>query len=107
LGELIKIGYSLADKRFFVDRTKSGDMSFSEKFTGIDYAPYIIGKEVQLHLYIDAASIELFVDGGKLVMTNCFFSTENFTKLSLFAEKGEIKLKSGSIVNLNGIWKKK
>ncbi|HZL10742.1 MAG TPA: glycoside hydrolase family 32 protein [Prolixibacteraceae bacterium] len=106
LGETVKIAYSLADKQFFVDRTKSGDLSFSEKFTGIDTAPYSIGKKVQLHLYFDAASVELFVDGGKLVMTDCFFPTENFTKLSLFADKGEVKLKSGSIVNLNGIWKK-
>ncbi|MDP3433505.1 MAG: glycoside hydrolase family 32 protein, partial [Bacteroidota bacterium] len=52
LGELVKIGYSEENKQFFVDRTKSGDMGFSEKFTGIDYAPYTIGEEVQLHLYL-------------------------------------------------------
>lgn len=106
MGELVKIGYSEENKQFFVDRIKSGDMSFSDKFTGIDYAPYNIGKEVQLHLYFDAASVELFVDGGKLVMTDIYFPTENFTKLSLFSENGEVKLKSGSIVNLNGIWGK-
>ncbi|MFY9153215.1 MAG: glycoside hydrolase family 32 protein [Prolixibacteraceae bacterium] len=106
LGEWVKIGYSTKSKQFFVDRTKSGDMSFSDRFTGIDYAPYSIGKQVQLHLYIDAASVELFVDGGKLVMTDCFFTTENFTKLSLFAENSEVKLTSGSIANLAGIWGK-
>lgn len=106
LGESVKIGYSANSKQFFVDRIKSGDMSFSEKFTGIDYAPYNPDKQVQLHLYIDAASVELFVDGGKLVMTDCFFTTENFTKLSLFAENGEVKLSNGSITNLSGIWGK-
>lgn len=106
LGEWIKIGYSAKSKQFFVDRTKSGNMSFSDRFTGIDYAPYEIGKQLQLHLYLDAASVELFVDGGKLVMTDCFFPTENFSKLSLFAEKGEFKLAGGSITNLSGIWGK-
>jgi len=104
LGESVKIGYSGSSKRFFIDRTKSGDMSFFCKFSGIDYAPYIAGRQIKLHLFIDAASVELFVDDGDLVMTNCFFPTKAFTKLTLFADKGEVKLKSGSITKLKSIW---
>ncbi|MDP2060102.1 MAG: GH32 C-terminal domain-containing protein, partial [Flavobacteriaceae bacterium] len=107
LQEKLVIGYSVSQKQFFVDRKAAGPSEFSKEFAGISKAPYTVGGHLQLRIFVDVASTELFVDGGKLVMTDIVFPTENFTKLSLFAEKGEIKLKSGSITNLNGIWKKK
>ncbi|MDP2339209.1 MAG: glycoside hydrolase family 32 protein [Bacteroidota bacterium] len=104
LGEWVKIGYSGKSKQFFIDRTKSGNMSFSDRFTGIDYAPYRIGNQVQLHLYIDAASVELFVDEGKLVMTDLFFSSENFNALKIFSSGGSVLLQKVEIVRLKRIW---
>lgn len=104
LGETMKIGYSDKNKQFFADRTKSGNMSFSENFSGIDIAPYRIGKEIQLHLFIDAASVELFVDEGKLVMTELVFPTEKFTRLKVFSSGGDVHLKNAEFQNINGIW---
>ena len=103
-GEAVKIGYSNKSKQFFVDRTKSGNMNFSDRFSGIDYAPYSIGKQVQLHLFIDAASIEIFVDEGKLVMTDLFFSSENFNALKIFSSGGDVLLQKVEIVGLKRIW---
>jgi fructan beta-fructosidase len=104
VGETVKIGYSSKSQQFFIDRTKSGDMSFSDRFSGIATAPYSAGKQIQLHLFIDAASVEIFVDEGKLVMTELFFLSEEFTRISLFAEGGEVELSSGSMTKLSGIW---
>lgn len=106
LNETVKIGYSKSESKFFIDRTNGGKYDFSDKFTGTAWAPYAIKNQVQLHLLVDAASVELFVDEGDLVMTELLFPTEKFNKLSVFAENGKIELKSGSLISLNGIWKK-
>jgi len=104
LGEAVKIGYSGKSQQFFADRTKSGNINFADNFAGIDTAPYRIGKDIQLHLFIDAASIELFVDEGKLVMTELVFPSENFKRLKIFASGGEISLKNAKIVGIQRIW---
>lgn len=104
-GEMLRIYYSNKNQIFAIDRTRSGEMKFSKKFTGIDKATYQAGKELQLRLFLDASSVELFVDGGKLVMTNLFFISENFSSLKIFSHTGGITLKSGEISELKEIWK--
>jgi len=103
-GETLKISYSYKDQQFSSDRTGSGKMKFAKNFTGIDKAPYHAGKQLQLQLFLDAASMELFVDGGKLVMTDLFFLSGNFNSLKIFTSGGEISLLDGEISNLQGIW---
>jgi fructan beta-fructosidase len=57
-----------------------------------------------MRLFVDAASVELFVDGGKLVMTTLVFPTEKFTKIRLFSKGGSGKLNSAEFMNLDRIW---
>ncbi|WP_372775357.1 glycoside hydrolase family 32 protein [Mangrovibacterium sp.] len=104
LGEQLKLGYSSADNQFFFDRTKSGDMRFSDKFTGVDIAPYEANAKLKLEIFVDAASAEIFVDGGELVMTEIFFSTKPFTKLTVFAEGHPVTLTKSEIVSVKSIW---
>ena len=81
LGEKLIIGYSVQDKQLFIDRTKSGNTYFSERFAGVATAPYESGKTLKMHLFIDASSVELFIDEGKLVMTSLIFPTRNSLSL--------------------------
>ena len=98
------IGYSKTLKQLFVDRTASGPSGFSEVFSGVSKAPYLAGDQLIFHVFVDAASVELFVDNGNLVMTNLVFPTENFTHLNIFSTGGEIILKSAEFHNLKRIW---
>jgi len=86
IGEKVIIGYSAVGKNIFIDRTKSGNNSFSDKFSGVETAPYVSGEILKMHMFIDASSAELFIDEGKLVMTSLFFPTEKFTKLRFFSK---------------------
>ncbi|HZL11782.1 MAG TPA: glycoside hydrolase family 32 protein [Prolixibacteraceae bacterium] len=104
LNESVKIGYSKADSKFFIDRTTSGKNGFSDKFSGIAWAPYTFKNQVQLQLLLDASSVELFVDGGNLVMTDLLFPTEPFKKIKLFTSGGELQLQKAEIVGLKRIW---
>ena len=103
--EKLIIGYSSTKKNFFVNRTSAGNSAFSGKFAGIATAPYKAGPVLKLHLFIDASSAELFVDDGKLVMTDLVFPAEKFNSLILFSEGGEIILNNAELYSLNGIWR--
>jgi fructan beta-fructosidase len=104
LNEKLIIGYSTAGKQFYIDRRNSGDNSFSKAFAGISTAPYVAGNTLKLHLYIDAASTELFVDDGRLVMTTIVFPKEKFNKLILFSKGGEVVLNKALYYGLNRTW---
>ncbi len=104
LGEQIQFTYSDVDKQFQFDRTKSGDMSFSDKFSGIATAPYDVGSTLKLELFVDAASVEIFIDGGALVMTETFFNTQPFNKLKVFADGRPVTIAKAEFVDVISIW---
>ena len=103
--EKLVIGYSGYKKQFFIDRLAAGKSAFSKKFTGIATAPYTAGSVLKLHIFIDAASVELFVDDGKLVMTNLIFPTEKFNRLKIVSEGGKVYLDKAKLYGLIGIWR--
>lgn len=103
--ERLLIGYDNLNKLFFTDRTSAGWDNPSHDFAQNIFAPYINNDPtLAIRLIIDQSSVELFSKNGLIVMTDRFFPTEDFTKLTLFADKGEVKLKSGSITKLKSIW---
>ncbi len=104
LGEKLIIGYSVQAKQLFIDRTKSGNTSFSERFAGVATAPYESGKTLKMQLFIDASSVELFIDEGKLVMTSLIFPAENFTKLRFLSGDANIYPEKIDFYELGSIW---
>ena len=103
-GEKFIVGYSVPEKLIFADRTKAGDASFSETFAGVIKAPYEAGNKLSMQLLIDVSSAELFVDDGKLVMTNIFFPAGNYSKLKVFPGKKIVLPEKAEIIYLNRIW---
>jgi fructan beta-fructosidase len=103
-GQRLVAGYSKREKNFFIDRRASGDTSFSKLYTGISRAPYEAGSHLRMDFFLDAASAEIFIDGGKLVMTSIFFPSEEYSKLRLFTTGGSIQLRKSGITELKSIW---
>ncbi len=104
-GELVEITYNKTSETFYIDRTKSGKVNFSEKFAQRYSAPYKASKILKINALIDASSIEVFVDEGKLTMTETFFPNEDFKNLLFFAKNGKTKVKKATIYQLKRIWK--
>ncbi len=100
LGERLVLGYAQSSQKLFVDRRNAGLSNFSDAFAGVAEAPYSATPRTRFHLYIDACSAELFVDGGKRVMTNLIFPTEPYTKLILFSKGGETRIKEVELYSL-------
>jgi fructan beta-fructosidase len=98
------IGYSRIRKQLFIDRTAAGQSDFSKLFAGVSRAPYFAGKQILFHVFVDASSVELFVDDGRIVMTNLTFPTGDFTYLSVFSTGGQTILRNAEFHNLKSIW---
>jgi fructan beta-fructosidase len=105
LGEKFITGYSGITKQVFIDRTKSGNSSFSKGFASIVKAPYEASEVLKMRMFIDAASAELFVDDGRLVMTTIFFPNKNYSKLRLFSGRENVLLEKAEFHEFASIWR--
>ena len=103
-GEEFKIGYLSSESVFYTDRSNGGLDSFSDNFAGKHSAEYRAGETMEIHLFIDEASVEVFIDGGLLVFTDIVFPTEPYNQVELFANNGNIKLNKCEVWSLNSIW---
>ena len=100
-GEKITIGFEAQQNRFYIDRTQSGTADFSKEFSGIHYAPRMsTARSVKLHVLVDVASVELFADDGKSVITDLFFPGDVLGEMTVFAEGGPISLVKGRVTRL-------
>jgi len=105
MNERFIVGYSGLRKMIYADRKNSGITGFSKEFSRGSEAPYNAGDILKLHLIVDAASVELFVDDGRMVMTNIVFPSEKFTTVKLFSAGAEAKLEKATMRGVSGIWK--
>lgn len=123
-GEKTKIYLDLKSGRAVMDRTESGLIAFGEKaephfkenhdrrktesvnyindFALGTWAPLSLceGKSYHLNVFVDKCSIELFVDGGRIAMTNLVFPTEVYNTLRFYTESGKAEIKNLSIHKL-------
>lgn len=83
-GEQVVAGFDKATQRFYIDRSRSGKTDFHNEFAGRHTAPrFVTGGAGDLTLVVDVASVELFADGGKTVMTSIFFPNKPFDQVVL------------------------
>ncbi|MBK7870633.1 MAG: glycoside hydrolase family 32 protein [Saprospiraceae bacterium] len=106
-GEHYRIGYDAAKKQFYSDRLDAGKEDFSILFADkIHTGPrWLDDNTVKLHLFFDVASAELFADDGATVMTDIFFPNEDYNKIKIYSENGEVKLINASFYAIKSIWK--
>ena len=88
-GEQVTMNYDAPANTFTMDRTKSGDSSFSDAFAAKTVAP-TYGKVSQLRIFVDKCSIEAFDAKGKMAMTNLVFPSEPYTTLKVKGGKATI-----------------
>ena len=70
-GEEVRLTFDSAARSFSMDRTRSGEVGFSDSFPCVTEAPTRIGGKMELRIFVDAASIEVF--GQDFCMTNLVF----------------------------------
>ncbi|MBB6282856.1 glycoside hydrolase family 32 protein [Geobacillus subterraneus] len=93
--------YDAATSVVIFDRDRSGQ---GEK--GIRRSRLNIRGQTTLvfHVFIDRSSVELFVNGGKLVMTGRIYPRKASQLVDLFSEGGNVNVLSCEIWRLKDIW---
>lgn len=123
-GEVAKIYLDMKSGKLVMDRTASGLVAFGEKsephaketddhrktmsvnyqndFALGTWAPLSLceGKTYHLNVFVDKCSVEIFVDGGRIVMTNLVFPTEPYNTLRFYTEGGEAQVSNMKVYKL-------
>ena len=109
-GDVVDLYFDAALQRFVFDRTKSGIVDFGERSTtheienhgrrktySMDYvndfalatwAPMAVKGAHRMKILYDLTSLEVFIDGGRVAMTNLVFPNEPYDRLEAYSDKG-------------------
>jgi fructan beta-fructosidase len=90
-----------------VDRTNSGDNSFSESFATVQEAALQLDRgKLKLQIIMDASSAEIFANDGKAAFTSLIFPAKPYNKIQLYSNEGKVKVNSLVLTELDSIWGK-
>ena len=99
------VGWQRTPAQVYVDRTRSGDVSFDENFPGRHAAPLLPGTtSLALHIFVDRSSVEVFVNDGESVISERIFPSPKSTGIEFFSTGGDAKVKTAQIWQLKSIW---
>ena len=121
-GEKVDIYFNLPEKRLVMDRTKSGIVDFGKKSvsheievhdrrktTSINYiddfalatwAPIKKENKYTLDVFVDKCSVEIFLNGGKVAMTNLIFPSEPYNRMCFYSKGGSFQVDSFNVYRL-------
>ncbi len=104
-GEYLVLLLDPERKQVVLDRRHSGKTdfhkSFADKIHSLPYYPKNMSSDVRI--VMDRASIEVFIDGGRYVMTEKFFPNEAFTSLRLTSSSGTV-IRDFTIKSVANTW---
>lgn len=106
-GDTLEFGYDNTQNRYFLDRSRSGEVSFHEKFGQIHRAERLNrGPQFPVRILLDRSSIEVFADKGEVVFSDIFFPKGPLTFMHIRAPEEAI-LFEGMVYRMKSIWKEK
>ncbi|MEN5436402.1 glycoside hydrolase family 32 protein [Sphingobacterium faecium] len=83
-GNELTVGYNKAKDQYFINRSESGNISFSHDFPKKHVAPRLSKEsQVDMNVFFDVTSVEFFADNGLSVMTDIFFPDSPMTHLKI------------------------
>ncbi|MCM1450584.1 MAG: DUF4980 domain-containing protein, partial [Clostridiales bacterium] len=101
-GEKSVLTYAPDYETLSFDRRESGIVDFSQDFPAVTVSPTFNGGNLlPLRIFIDRASMEVFANDGKGVMTNLVFPTIPYTHMTINTDGGSAKVKNLRIYTIN------
>lgn len=98
--ERTEIWFDFNNNEITMDRTHSGSGE-----QGVSIAPlHIRNGLIQIRLFMDTTSLELFVNDGEQVITNRIFPNEQSQRFAIVAKEGKVKLCNFETWKLISIW---
>ena len=101
-GEKVVMKYDSKNHTMSFDRRESGVVDFSDKFPAVTSSPtFEKDGKINLRIYVDRSSIELFGNNGQFVMTNLVFPKHPYTNLSIQSKNSQAHLDSLQVYSIN------
>ncbi len=72
------------------DRRKTNSMNYVNDFALATWAPVSVKGAHSLKILYDVTSLEVFIDGGRVVMTNLVFPNGPYDTLELYSDSGRL-----------------
>ena len=66
-----------------------------------------VNNKIKLDILIDRTSVEIYANGGKTVISNCFTPDEKSKNIVLYTNGGELGVEKLDAYKLNSIWEEK
>lgn len=106
-GRALELGFEKQEKELYLDRRDAGVDSFHQAFPKIHTAPLTQWPDqLNLEIYLDRSSVELFVNGGERVMTDRIFNKKAFSRLEIFTSSGTARLEKLEVSEIKSVWSK-
>lgn len=108
LGESLVLTMDKKQDQFTLDRTRSGKVEFKKSF-GDSVQAMPLGNlpddVFEVHILMDWASVEVFINGGQYVMTSQIFPNQHYTTLEVENSlESPLRFKNFSIRKVERIW---
>lgn len=110
-GRQLVVGYNSKTGNLFIDRTHCADTLIpntngsAPTFPRILTAPVVPERgKIRMRIFVDKASVEVFVNGGKTVLSTTTFPGENQTGVQLFSSRCKATQLDFSAWMLRSIW---
>jgi len=99
------VGCSFKKAEVFIDRSKSGMVSFSGDFTGRHAGPVgLLARRIRLHIFVDRSSVELFANNGETTISDRIFPSPGSTGLQTYAAGGSARVVHLDVWKLKSAW---
>jgi fructan beta-fructosidase len=99
------IGFDAAHGEVYVDRTRSGELSFSKDFPGRHTAKVEQKERVKLRVFVDRSSIEVFANDGERVLSERIYPPVGSDGIELYAKSADARVASFTIWQLDSVWR--
>ncbi len=106
-GKAVTVGYNAKKNKLFIDRTATGDVSFSSAYSQLSrYATkvFLDNGILHLHIYFDNSIIEVFANDGEAAMTMQIFPGALNNKIALFSNDDKNTFEKVKIWDMKTIW---
>jgi len=99
------VGFNIKEGKIFVDRRSSGVTDFSDNFLEYKEIDWKVkDKQIGINIFVDGSSLEVFIDGGELSITDLFFPEKAQQKIRIKTINGELKIENFELYKLQSIW---
>ena len=98
-GEEVCLKVDMQAHTLTMDRGKSGQTDFSKDFA-VPTVTQTEAGDLQLRLFVDKSSIEVFGNDGRFVMTNLVFPSSPYNRVVMEAEGATVQVKNFSVYNI-------